>query len=68
MEEVLKMLTKIKNGMVLFYSKSEECGCFGCVSSNECAEGSGPMMYCFKDKVIKDAKTEPEVFLKERRF
>ena len=62
------MLTKIKNAMILFHSKSEKGSCFGCVSSKSCAQGDGPMTYCFKDKVIKDAKLEPEVFLKERWF
>ena len=65
---MVKIVKKIINGMILFYSKTEERPCFGCCSSKSCAQGNGPMMRCFKDKIIKDVKIEPELFLKERRF
>ena len=65
---MVKTITKIINEMILFYSKTEGWSCFGCCSSKSCAQGNGPMMRCFKDKIIKDAKIEPELFLKERRF
>ena len=38
---MVKIVKKIINGMILFYSKTEERSCFGCCSSKSCAQGQG---------------------------